>query len=44
LALTNIPSRKHSFQRIFFWSLTWLRKARHKFNKTPLSAQSVRRR
>jgi len=44
LALTNIPSRKHSFQRIFFWSLTWSRKACHKFNKTLLSAQSVRRR
>src|SRR5215213_1763006 len=44
LAVTNIPSTKPSFQRIFFRSLSWSRKARHRFNRTPLSAHCERRR
>ena len=43
-ALTNMPSIKHSFQRTRFWSLSWSKKARHKFNRTPLSAHSLKRR
>ena len=43
-ALTNMPSIKHSFQRTFFWSLSWSKKARHKFNRMSLSAHSLKRR
>src|SRR5436305_6242672 len=43
-AVTNMPSTKHSFQRIFRASLSWSRKARHKFKRTSLSAHSERRR
>src|SRR5215213_561859 len=43
-AVTNMPSTKHSFQRILRESLSWSRKARHKFKRTPLSAHSERRR
>src|SRR5215216_2270277 len=42
-AETNMPSTKHSFQRILRESLSWSRKARHKFKRTPLSAHSERR-
>ena len=43
-ARTNIPSIKHSSQRTFCWSESWLRKARHRFRRTPVSAQVLRRR
>ena len=43
-AVTNMPSTKHSFQRILRASLSWSRKARHKFKRTSLSAHSQRRR
>src|SRR5918995_2096492 len=43
-AVTNMPSTKHSFQRIFRASLSWSRKARHAFKRTPLSAHAERRR
>lgn len=43
-ATTNMPSTKHSFQRILRASLSWSRKARHKFKRAPLSAHSERRR
>lgn len=43
-AVMNIPSIKHSSQRTFWRSLSWLRNARHKFNNTPLSAQACKRR
>lgn len=42
-AETNMPSTKHSRQRIFRESLRWSRKARHKSKRTPLSAHSERR-
>ena len=43
LAVTNMPSTKHSFQRIFLASLSWSRKARHRFKSRPLSAHWQRR-
>jgi hypothetical protein len=44
LAVTNMPSTKHSFQRILFRSLSWSRKARHRSSSTPDSAHWLRRR
>ena len=41
-ARTNIPSIKHSSQRTFCWSESWLRKARHRFRRTPVSAHGGR--
>src|SRR5215204_5977264 len=43
-AVTNMPSTKHSFQRILRESLSWSRNARHKFRSAPLSAHAERRR
>jgi hypothetical protein len=43
LAVTNIPSTKHSFQRIFLASLSWSRKARQICKSRPLSAHRQRR-
>jgi hypothetical protein len=43
-ARTNIPSMKHSSQRTFCWSESWLRKARHRFRRTSVSAHYLRRR
>src|SRR5215218_5405390 len=43
-AVTNMPSTKHSFQRILRASLSWSRKARQRFKRTSLSAHSERRR
>src|SRR5215210_47673 len=43
-AVTNMPSTKHSFQRSLRASLSWSRKARHRFKRTSLSAHSERRR
>ena len=44
LARMNMPSMKHSSQRTFCWSDSWLRKARQRFNSTSASAHSLRRR
>ena len=43
-AVTNRPSMKHSFHRTFCRSLSWSKKARHKFSSTPLSAHPLKRR
>ena len=44
LARMNMPSMKHSSQRTFCWSDNWLRKARHRFSSTSVSAHSFKRR
>lgn len=44
LARMNMPSMKHSSQRTFCRSESWLRKALQRFNSTSLSAHSLRRR
>src|SRR5205085_11911305 len=44
LARMNIPSMKHSSQRTFCWSESWLRKARQRLSSTSLSVHSLRRR
>lgn len=44
LATTNVPSTKHSFQRIMPCSSNWVRKARHKLSKVSSAAHSVSRR
>jgi len=41
LAGKKVPSTKHSSHRIFFWSLSWLRKALHKFSKVPSSSHCL---
>lgn len=43
-ARMNILSIKHSSQRTFCWSESRLRKARHRFRRTSISAQVLRRR
>jgi hypothetical protein len=43
LAETNMPSTKHSFQRILPASLSWSSKARHRCNRVSLAAHSARR-
>src|SRR5581483_1211510 len=43
-ARMNMPSIKHSSQRTFWRSESWLRKARQRFSSTSLSAHSCRRR
>jgi hypothetical protein len=43
LAETNMPSTKHSFQRILPASLSWSSSARHRRNRTPLAAHPARR-
>src|SRR5262245_40535989 len=40
----KLPSMKHSSQRIFWRSLSWLRKARHSARSTPLSSHCRSRR
>src|SRR5215510_13993942 len=44
LAGAKLPSMKHSSQRIFWRSLSWLRKARHSVRSTPLSSHCRSRR
>lgn len=38
-ALKKVPSMKHSFQRMCWRSLSWLRKARQRFSSVPLRVQ-----
>lgn len=44
LATTNIPSTKHSFQRIFLVSLSWSKNTCHRAKSVPRAAPCVRRR
>jgi len=44
LAEANIPSTKHSFQRIWSWSWSWAKKARQRFSKVPSFAHRCKRR
>jgi hypothetical protein len=44
LAGTKLPSAKHSSHRIFCWSLSWAKKARHSLSSTPVSSQCLSRR
>src|SRR3990167_5954055 len=43
LALANVPSIKHSFQRICFFSCNWARKACHIFSNSPLATHLLKR-
>ena len=42
-ALANVPSIKHSFQRICFFSCNWARKACHIFSNSPLATHLLKR-
>jgi len=43
-AEAKLPSTKHSFQRSFWASLSWAKKARHRVSSTPVASHSRRRR
>ena len=40
----KLPSATHASQRRFWWSLSWAKKARQSWSRTPVSSQCLRRR